>query len=97
MYNISVTKIEMEMEKKKRRVGRPRKADKLAYDIRVRISKEGKARLEKMAKEAEGNSISGVVRELIESAPGSPRIPDPENWKKLTPKEKEEWYQRTQE
>jgi len=85
------------MEKKKRRVGRPRKADKLAYDIRVRISKEGKANLEKMAKEAEGKTMSGVVRELIESAPGAPRIPDPEDLKKMTPKEKEEWIQKIQE
>jgi len=87
----------MEMEKTKRRVGRPTKENKLDSILKLRISKEEKARLEKMAKEAEGNSVSGIVRELIESAPGALRIPAPEDWKKMTPKEKEEWYQKTQE
>ena len=85
------------MEKKKRKVGRPTKEEKLDRILKLRISKAEKARLEKMAKEAEGKTMSSVVRGLIESAPGSPRIPDPEDWKKMTPKEKEEWYQRAQE
>ena len=52
------------MEKKKRRVGRPLKANKLDTDIRVRISKAQKARLEKTA-EVEGKTMSGVMRERI--------------------------------
>ena len=56
-----------------------------------------KAKLEKMAKEAEGKTMSGVVRELIESAPGAQRIPDLKDWKKMTPKEKEEWIKSIQE
>ena len=85
------------MEKKKRRVGRPRKENKLDGILKLRISNVEKARLEKMAKEAEGKTVSGIVRELIESAPGAPRIPDPEDLKKMTPKEKEEWIQKIQE
>ena len=85
------------MEKKKRRVGRPRKENKLDGILKLRISNVEKARLEKMAKEAEGKTVSGIVRELIESAPGTPRIPDLEDWKKMTSKEKEEWIQKIQE
>ena len=84
--------MEMKMEKKKRKVGRPRKANKLDTDIRVRIKKADKARLEKIAMEAEGKTVSGIVRELIESAPGASRLPRPEEWNKKTPKEKAEWH-----
>ena len=87
----------MENKKKKRKAGRPIIGDKLDHVLRLRISKAEKARLEKMAKEAEGKTMSGIVRELIESAPGVPRIPDLEDWKKMTSKEKEEWVQKIQE
>jgi len=85
------------MEKKKRRVGRPRKENKLDGILKLRISNVEKARLEKMAEASEGNSVSGIVRELIESAPGAPRMPDLEDLKKMTPKEKEEWIKSIQE
>jgi len=87
----------MESEKKKRKAGRPIIGDKLEHVFRLRISKTQKEILEKKAKEAEGKTMSGVVRELIESAPGAPRMPDLEDWKKMTPKEKEEWIQKIQE
>jgi len=82
-------------ERKKR--GGQRKQHTLEKTLMVRMSIAEKAKLEKMAKEAEGKTMSGVVRELIESAPGAPRIPDPEDLKKMTPKEKEEWIQKIQE
>ena len=87
----------MENEKKKRKAGRPIIGDKLEHLFQLRISKTQKEILEKKAKEAKGKTMSGIVRELIESAPGAPRIPDLEDLKKMTPKEKEEWIQKIQE
>jgi len=87
----------MENEKKKRKAGRPIIGDKLEHLFQLRISKTQKEILEKKAKEEEGKTMSGIVRELIESAPGAPRMPDPEDWKKMTPKEKEEWIKSIQE
>ena len=54
------------MEKKKRKVGRPTKEDKLDRILKLRISKTQKEILEKKAKEEEGKTMSGIVRELIE-------------------------------
>ena len=82
---------------KKRKRGRPPKENKLDHILKVRISKEDKKSLQKMAKETERKTVSGVVRELIENAPGASRLPNPEDWKNKTKKEKAEWHRKMQE
>ena len=87
----------METKKKKRKVGRPPKANKLDHVLKVRISNEDKKHLEKIAGESKEKTVSGIVRELIESAPNALRLPRPEEWRKMTPKEKAEWHRKAQE
>jgi len=84
----------METKEKKRKVGRPKKANKYDHLLRVRISKEKQKKLQKIAEKTKGKTVSSVVRELIESAPEASRLPSLDEWNKWTPKEKADWHKK---